>query len=209
MMGVMSSSCVVSRYLTSGRDITERPHAPSGVAAFVSAHSKTPYITPSMDISSGQGVVRGAGGSSWYLRWSGAKHTQLLPPTPPSAKHSIRAKQRPIPAAAPCIRAKQRPIPAAAPCIRAKQRIRVGHRILFKSQHLKIHAPACPSEAGEAGPYTYPSLSSSRIHTKVRSSTSVTLISGLQPKKKDARDSYYVNIFNTIHNTGGAIQVKV
>ena len=27
------------------RDITERPHAPSGVAAFMSAHSKTPYIT--------------------------------------------------------------------------------------------------------------------------------------------------------------------
>ena len=28
------------------RDITERPHAPSGVAVFMSAHSKTPYITP-------------------------------------------------------------------------------------------------------------------------------------------------------------------
>ena len=31
------------------RDITERPHIPSGVAAFMSAHSKTPYTTPSMD----------------------------------------------------------------------------------------------------------------------------------------------------------------
>ena len=39
--------------------ITERPHAPSGVAVFMSAHSKTPYITPSMDFYSGKGVVRG------------------------------------------------------------------------------------------------------------------------------------------------------
>ena len=37
------------------RDITERPHAPSGVAVFVSAHSKTPYITPSMDFYSVNG----------------------------------------------------------------------------------------------------------------------------------------------------------
>ena len=28
----------------------------------MSAHSKTPYITPSMDFSSGEGVVRGRGG---------------------------------------------------------------------------------------------------------------------------------------------------
>ena len=28
------------------RENTERPHAPSGVAAFMPAHSKTPYITP-------------------------------------------------------------------------------------------------------------------------------------------------------------------
>ena len=41
-----------SQRITSPREITERPHAPSGVAAFMSAHSKTPYITPSMDISS-------------------------------------------------------------------------------------------------------------------------------------------------------------
>ena len=41
------------------RAITERPHAPGGVAAFMSAHSKTQYVTPSMDISSGKGVVRG------------------------------------------------------------------------------------------------------------------------------------------------------
>ena len=42
--------------------ITERPHDPSGVAAFMSAHSKTPYITPSMDFSSGKRVVRGRRG---------------------------------------------------------------------------------------------------------------------------------------------------
>ena len=49
------------------REITERPHAPSGVAAFVSAHSKTPYITPSMDSPLGKGKYGGAGGSSWDL----------------------------------------------------------------------------------------------------------------------------------------------
>ena len=37
----------------------ERPRDPGGVAAFMSAHSKTPYITPSMEFSSGEGVVRG------------------------------------------------------------------------------------------------------------------------------------------------------
>ena len=38
------------------------PHTPSGVAAFMSAHSKTPYITLSMDFSSGKGVVQGRRG---------------------------------------------------------------------------------------------------------------------------------------------------
>ena len=37
------------------RGITDRPHAPSGVAAFMSAHSKTPYITPSVDFPLGLG----------------------------------------------------------------------------------------------------------------------------------------------------------
>ena len=40
-------------------EITERPRGPSGVAAFMSANSKTPYITPGMEFSSGKGVVRG------------------------------------------------------------------------------------------------------------------------------------------------------
>ena len=35
---------------------------PTGVAVFMSAHSKTPYITPSMDFYSGKGVVRGRRG---------------------------------------------------------------------------------------------------------------------------------------------------
>ena len=34
------------------------PPRPRQVAAFMSAHSKTPYITPSMEFSSGKGVVR-------------------------------------------------------------------------------------------------------------------------------------------------------
>ena len=42
--------------------ITERPRAPSGVAAFMSVHSKTPYITPGMIFSSEKGVARGRGG---------------------------------------------------------------------------------------------------------------------------------------------------
>ena len=37
------------------REITERPHAPSGVAGCMSDHSKTPCVTPSMDFSSGNG----------------------------------------------------------------------------------------------------------------------------------------------------------
>ena len=49
---------------TSARDITERTRAPSGVAAFMSAHSKTPYITPSMDCYSGKGVVQGRRGQN-------------------------------------------------------------------------------------------------------------------------------------------------
>ena len=44
---------------SSAPPITERPRAPSGVAVFMPAHSKTPYITPSMDFYSGKGVVRG------------------------------------------------------------------------------------------------------------------------------------------------------
>ena len=42
--------------------ITERPRAPSGVAAFMPSHSKTPYITPSMDFYSRNGVVWGRRG---------------------------------------------------------------------------------------------------------------------------------------------------
>ena len=33
-----------------------------GVAAFMSAHSKTPYITPGTEFSSGKGAVRGRRG---------------------------------------------------------------------------------------------------------------------------------------------------
>ena len=54
--------CAAASAPAPAREITERPHAPSGVAAFMSAHSKTPYITPSMDFSSGKGVVRGRRG---------------------------------------------------------------------------------------------------------------------------------------------------
>ena len=45
-----------------GRSIHDSPHAPSGVAAFMSADSKTPYITLSMEFPSGKGVIRGRRG---------------------------------------------------------------------------------------------------------------------------------------------------
>ena len=49
-------------YAAPARQITERPHAPSGVAAFMSVHSTTPYITPSMVFPSGKGVAWGRRG---------------------------------------------------------------------------------------------------------------------------------------------------
>ena len=48
--------------IRAAQDITERPHAPSGVAALMSDHSKTPYSTPGMEFSSGRGVVWGRRG---------------------------------------------------------------------------------------------------------------------------------------------------
>ena len=48
----------------SASEITERPHAPSWVAAFMSAHSKTPYITPGMGFPSGKGGSMGAQGAA-------------------------------------------------------------------------------------------------------------------------------------------------
>ena len=50
------------------REVQSTPTPPAGVAAFMSANSKTPYITSSMGFPSGNGVVRGRGeGSSWEL----------------------------------------------------------------------------------------------------------------------------------------------
>ena len=43
--------------------ITERPHAPSGVAASMSAHSKTPCVTPSMGFPSGNGAFPSGNGA--------------------------------------------------------------------------------------------------------------------------------------------------
>ena len=44
-------------YRATSREITERPHALRGVAAFMSADSKTPYITPSMDFPLDKGSM--------------------------------------------------------------------------------------------------------------------------------------------------------
>ena len=61
--------------LPSAEEFTERPHAPSGVAAFTSAHSKTPCIASSMEFSSRKGVVRGRRGQQlgftllWLCVW--------------------------------------------------------------------------------------------------------------------------------------------
>ena len=45
-------------------EITEQPHAPNGVAAFMSGHSVTPYITPSMNFSLGKGSMRAQGAAA-------------------------------------------------------------------------------------------------------------------------------------------------
>ena len=57
-----TKKAAANTFVTQPREVTERPNAPSGVAAFMSAHSKTPYITPSMDVSSGKGAGRGRRG---------------------------------------------------------------------------------------------------------------------------------------------------
>ena len=49
-------------WLGAPRDIAERARGPSGVAAFMPPHSKTPYITPRMDFYSRNGVVWGRRG---------------------------------------------------------------------------------------------------------------------------------------------------
>ena len=77
------------------REITQRPHAPSGVAAFMSAHSKTPYITPSMEFSSGKGVVRGRRGrraaAGIYLE------LPLVSTSAANAKQKLSVSSSPIP----------------------------------------------------------------------------------------------------------------
>ena len=54
----------------------EQPRAPDGVAAFMSAHSKTPYITPSMEFCSEEGVVRGR---MVHQLWFTLRHRMPLP----------------------------------------------------------------------------------------------------------------------------------
>ena len=72
------------------RDIA-RPHAPSGVAAFMSAHSKNPYITPSMNFSSRKGGVRGR--RVQQLEFALLKHTS----TPLfRSTSSVAARQIPV-----------------------------------------------------------------------------------------------------------------
>ena len=61
-VGVLDKHSLVHRVMP--RDITERPHAPSGVAVFMSAHSKTPYFTPSLWE---RGSTGAQGGSSCNL----------------------------------------------------------------------------------------------------------------------------------------------
>ena len=58
-VGVKLVHEVIDEGAAVARDSTGRPHAPSGVAAFMSAHSKTPHVTPSMGFPSGKGVEWG------------------------------------------------------------------------------------------------------------------------------------------------------
>ena len=57
------ASCLTSSIVPSQGTLQSGPAAPVGVAAFMSAHSKTPYITPSMDFYSRNGVVWGRRGA--------------------------------------------------------------------------------------------------------------------------------------------------
>ena len=52
---------------SSPREITERPRAPSGVAAVMSAHNKTSYITPSMDFFLWDWGSTGARGAATWI----------------------------------------------------------------------------------------------------------------------------------------------
>ena len=66
---------------------------PSGVAAFKSAHSKTPYITPSMEFSSGKGY-EGAGGSSWNFPCPASKEqVSIHHPNQPAKSRSPSTTQ--------------------------------------------------------------------------------------------------------------------
>ena len=67
-LGSHSRNCRLPKASTA-REITERPRAPSGVAAFMSAHSKTPYITLVWIFPLGKGYYGGEGGSNWNLPW--------------------------------------------------------------------------------------------------------------------------------------------
>ena len=59
MSGQQPASTLVAHGQHTAAKRVTRPRDPGGVAALMSAHSTTPYITPSMGFSSGGGVVRG------------------------------------------------------------------------------------------------------------------------------------------------------
>ena len=70
------STCAPFNVNYRAREITERPDAPSGVAAFMSAHSKTPYITPtsSMDFPLGKGYYGAQGAAAGICLAFGYPH---------------------------------------------------------------------------------------------------------------------------------------
>ena len=66
---------------TTPRGITQQPRAPGGVAAFISAHSKTPHVTTGMDLPCGKGVAWGRGGQQLrFTLHTHAKGTYTAPP---------------------------------------------------------------------------------------------------------------------------------
>ena len=70
------------------RKITERHRAPGGVAAFIPARRSTLYITPIMDFSSGNGVLRGRRGRQVEFALTGTC-LELFPMLPGAGSFTV------------------------------------------------------------------------------------------------------------------------
>ena len=90
--------CVVGSWHAVACRNYKAPPAPSGVAAFMSAHSNTQYITPSMDFPFGKGVVWGCRGQQLEFTLVDVRRVPLLSSCCPLHPHTtlvdVRRVQR-------------------------------------------------------------------------------------------------------------------